>query len=556
MQTDTSLRRPWHPTTLMALMALWLATAGNWPLWMTLHGLMPSQGAHGMLTLFVWIGALSGATLAFLAIWVWPRWLKVAGLFLLLVSAAANYFMFTYGVVIDPTMVSNALHTDAREVRDLLDPDMLVFLGAGVVLPGWWWWRQPLRRVHMGGLLARQLGMLLLGVALAGVLLWVSFQDLASTMRNHKPVRYMINPFNTVYALSRHTVGRAAMAQQPLQTVGEDATLHAAPVREADAPLVVVMVGETVRAANVGLAGYGRDTTPRLRALQAQGELVYFSDVRSCGTNTQVSVPCMFSDLPRQTFDTDLYRENALDVMQRAGLAVLWLDNQSGCKGVCDRVPHRDTRALSVPALCDGGECFDEVMLKVLPDALAELPAERRARGTVVVMHQMGSHGPAYFKRSPAGFKPFGPECVGSDLQACTHEALVNTYDNSVRYTDHVVAETIAWLKAQPRPTALIYVSDHGESLGEKGLYLHGMPYRMAPDEQTRVPLLMWMNPAMQARSGLDPACLAQRAREPASHDHLFHTLLGLAGVSTRAYQTGLDLTGGCRSAALNVATR
>lgn len=544
--------RPWHPTHLLIVLALWLASIGNAPLWAELYRLLPASGGLRPLTLAAWGLALSGATLAFLALWVWPRWLKAAGFALLLVTACTSYFMFTYRVVIDPTMLANALHTDAREVRDLLSPAMLLFLAAGVLLPGWWWWRQPVRPVRPTRLVLGQLLWAALGLLLAVALLWLTFQDLASAMRNHKPVRYMINPFNTVYALARNLPSPAAWTPQALQPVGEDARLVAVPAAASEAPLIVLVVGETARAANMGLAGYGRDTTPRLAALQARGELVYFSDVRACGTNTQVSVPCMFSDLPRQAFDGRQPRENLLDVVQRAGLAVLWIDNQSGCKGVCDRVAQMDTRSLAIPGLCDGGECVDEVLLRVLPEAIERLDSERRALGTLVVLHPMGSHGPAYFRRTPANFKPFQPECTQTDLQACPPEALVNAYDNTLRYTDHVLAETVAWLQSQPRPAALVYVSDHGESLGEKGLYLHGMPYSLAPDEQTHVPMLLWMNPAMRERSGIDPACLQARAQQPASHDHLFHTLLGLMGVATRAYAPEMDLTHACRQPALN----
>ena len=547
---DTSPARPaaWHPTHLLLVLALWLGTLGNWPLWLDMSRRLPEQGWHPTLMVASWAVALSGVTLAFLCLWVWPRWLKVAGLMLLVASAAANYFMYTYGVVIDSTMVANALHTDAREVRDLLSPNMGAFAVGGVLLPGVWWWRQRVQAVGTRGLLRRQAGWALVGMALALVMLWLTFQDFASTMRNHKPLRYMINPFNTVYALTRHSVGQADRSQQPLEVVGTDATLRLVPTHERDAPLMVVVVGETARAANFGLSGYARDTTPRLSALQREGELVYFSDAWSCGTSTQVSVPCMFSDQGRAQYDDRTHRENLLDVVQRAGLAVVWIDNQSGCKGVCDRVPLMRTQALDLPGLCGGGECFDEVMLHVLPEQWRGLAPERRSRGTLVVLHQMGSHGPAYSKRTPANFKPFMPECDKANLQECSTESLVNTYDNTLRYTDHVIAETIRWLQAQSRPVALLYVSDHGESLGEKGLYLHGMPYRMAPDEQTHVPMLLWTNAAMRSRVGIGLDCLSAQATTRASHDHLFHTVLGLMGISTQAYRAEQDLTADCQT--------
>ena len=542
-----SNRAPWHPTALLLILSLWLATVGNLPLWKALWRLPETHGLQAVLTLGSLVLVVLAATVLLLGLFIWPRWLKPAGIALLLITASSSYFMSSYGIVIDPSMLTNVVQTDMGEAMDLLSWPLVVTLALGAVLPGIWWWRQPVRTVGTGRLLAQQLGTGLLGLVVAIAMLWISFQDVASLMRNHKTLRYMINPFNSVYAVARVSVGRAAQAQQVLQPTGMDAHLTAPGNSVDTSPLIVLVVGETARAANFGLGGYTRDTTPLLKQLQSEGDLVYFSNVSSCGTNTQTSVPCMFSPQGRETFDGgDTHQENLLDVLQRAGLAVLWLDNQSGCKGVCDRVPHADTRNLNLPDTCPDGECFDEAMLRALPDELARLDPERRARGTVVVMHQMGSHGPAYYKRSPPAMKLFQPECTSNALQECPPEQLQNAYDNSLRNTDHLLAETVRWLQTLQRPTALVYVSDHGESLGEKGLYLHGMPYRMAPTEQTHVPMLAWASKSLQQTQGLRLECLKGQAAQPWSHDNLFHTMLGLARVGTTALDGKLDMLAPC----------
>ena len=542
-----SNRAPWHPTALLLILALWLATVGNLPLWKALWRLPETHGLQAVLTLGSLVLVVLAATVLLLGLFIWPRWLKPAGIALLLITASSSYFMSSYGIVIDPSMLTNVVQTDMGEALDLLSWPLVVTLALGAVLPGIWWWRQPVRTVGTGRLLAQQLGTGLLGLVVAIAMLWISFQDVASLMRNHKTLRYMINPFNSVYAVARVSVGRAAQAQQVLQPTGMDAHLTAPGNSVDTSPLIVLVVGETARAANFGLGGYTRDTTPLLKQLQSEGDLVYFSNVSSCGTNTQTSVPCMFSPQGRETFDGgDTHQENLLDVLQRAGLAVLWLDNQSGCKGVCDRVPHADTRNLNLPDICPEGECFDEAKLRALPDELACLDPERRARGTVVVMHQMGSHGPAYYKRSPPAMKLFQPECTSHALQECPPEQIQNAYDNSLRNTDHLLAETVRWLQTLKRPTALVYVSDHGESLGEKGLYLHGMPYRMAPTEQTHVPMLTWASKPLQQAQGLRLDCLRAQAAQPWSHDNLFHTMLGLARVGTTARDGTLDMLAPC----------
>lgn len=540
-------KQPWHPTTLLMVLAIWLSIAGNLPMWLTVWQLPESQGLKALTTLGSLILILLSMVSWLLLLLVWPKWLKPAGLVFMAVVTSSSYFMLTYNVVIDPSMIANVVHTDAREVRDLLSWRMLGALLLGVVLPGIWWWRQPVRPLPFKSVFLRQLLLFVLAWVMMFVLVWASFQDLASLMRNHTSLRYMANPFNSLYAVTRLFVGQASQAAKPLQPIGEDAKLLSTPASEKEAPLIVLVVGETVRAANFGLSGYARQTTPELYKLKSQGDLVYFSDVSSCGTSTQTSLPCMFSHLGKAAYENSAQPyEGLLDVLQRAGLAVLWIDNQSGCKGVCDRVSQWATQTLKVPELCQDGECFDEIMLQELPKQLSLLDPAKRAKGTVVVMHQMGSHGPAYYKRTPQAFKVFKPECQSSALQNCPVDQIANAYDNSVLYADHVVSKTVKWLQAQSRPTALMYLSDHGESLGEKGLYLHGMPYRMAPREQTHVPMVAWLSKPMQQQRGWRMACLQAQADKPWSHDNLFHSMLDLAQVSTQLAKPELNIFGAC----------
>ena len=288
----------------------------------------------------------------------------------------------------------------------------------------------------------------------------------------------------------------------------------------------------------------------------ARREVLSYRNVHSCGTNTLASVPCMFSPIGKAAFEArkDDY-ENLLDVLHASGLAVLWIENQAGCKDVCNRVPNvfavdglsPDVKA----ALCDGGECLDQALLNGLDARLAALPAERRAKGVVLVMHQMGSHGPAYYKRSPADMKTFLPECKSNALAECGHAELLNGYDNSIRNTDAVLAKTIDWLKLQSKDydTAMLYQSDHGESLGEYGLFLHGLPYSIAPEVQKHVPLVAWFSEGMQKREKLSTRCLQGDLDKPYTHDNLYHTALGVMDVKSPSYKAGLDMFADCRTA-------
>jgi lipid A ethanolaminephosphotransferase len=535
-----------NPLSLALAVSLWVATFGNWPLWRALAALPEMgtwRGALFVAGFGVGVAALTSALLAFFA---WRRTVKPVVALFLLAAAFGAHFMGTYGIVIDPTMMVNVLQTDARETRDLMSWRMLVSVLLLAGLPLWWVWRVELART--GAL--RQLGRNVLAVVAAIVVVvavvLALFADLSATMRNHKSVRYLINPLNSFFSLAAVATHAGAKPAGPPLPIGADAKLLPR-AANSKPPLLLFVIGETARADHFSLNGYPRPTNPELATLP----LVSFTDASACGTSTAASLPCMFSHLGRKGFDKrERDHENLLDLLQHAGLAVLWVDNQAGCKGLCERVPH--AQASDAPpgdgallkGLCDGEECLDEALLQGLTQRVDALPAERRARGVVLVLHQMGSHGPAYYKRSPPERKPFRPECTTNVLQQCARDAVINAYDNSIAYTDHVLHEAIGWLQRESSrfEPAMLYVSDHGESLGENNLYLHGLPYAVAPREQTQVAMLMWL----PSERGTALACLQAKRQAPVSHDNLFHTVMGLVGVSASEYQPALDISRGC----------
>ena len=547
--TPTATPRGLRPLTVMVLAALWIATIGNLALWRALAALPELGDARGWLFGLAFALLIGAVQVAISSLFAWRWSLKPVLAFMLLAAAAGAYFMLSYGVVIERTMMVNVLLTDTREARELLSWRMAGALALLGVLPVALLWRarmswpSGLRQLRNNALT------LVAALALAIVAMGLSFQDLSATMRNHTQLRYLINPLNSFYAI-------ATLGERPIQRngaavlpIGQDAHLAPRPAG-AHPPLVLLVVGETARSDHQGLNGYARDTTPELAA---RG-VVSLRNAWSCGTNTAASVPCMFSPLGREAFDARQDNTEGLaDVLQRAGYAVLWLDNQAGgCKGVCDRVPTVDDKALQTPGLCDAeGECLDEVMQNGLDERIAQLPPERRARGVVVFMHQMGSHGPAYYKRSPKAFKKFEPECTTNALQQCSREQVVNAYDNTIVYTDHVLASNIDWLKAHEAQwsPALMYLSDHGESLGENNLYLHGLPYRFAPDVQKHIPWVLWLSPQFQQESGISLKCLARLRDEHVSQDNYFHTVLGLLGVRTKVYDPRRDMGVMCQGA-------
>jgi hypothetical protein len=164
------------------------------------------------------------------------------------------------------------------------------------------------------------------------------------------------------------------------------------------------------------------------------------------------------------------------------------------------------------------------------------------------VIHTLGSHGPGYHLRYPIAFDHFKPACHEVDFDRCTPAQIVNAYDNTLLYDDHLLAQTIDRLRALSRSvdTALVYVSDHGESLGENGVFLHALPYALAPRVQTQVPMMFWASAGFRSRFGIDIECLRRKSDHSLSHDHLFHSLLGLLSIETEARRPELDFLSDC----------
>jgi lipid A ethanolaminephosphotransferase len=175
-------------------------------------------------------------------------------------------------------------------------------------------------------------------------------------------------------------------------------------------------------------------------------------------------------------------------------------------------------------------------------DGLKEFINATKKKDIFIVLHQMGNHGPAYYKRYPKEFEKFKPTCRTSELQQCSKEEIVNAYDNAIVYTDYFLSQIIALLKTYDHQfeTALFYVSDHGESLGENNIYLHGLPYGIAPEEQRKVGAVVWLGKGKRAK--FNYADLKNRSQAIYNHDYIFHTILGLFEIETPIYQSTLDI--------------
>ncbi len=455
----------------------------------------------------------------------------------LLTTAAISYFSDSFGVVIDRSMIHNILETDVGEASELLTWSLFGHLLLFGVIPAILvvvtriryrsGRREFLTRfVVVLGSLA-----LILGVGLA------SYKQFVLFGRENRDLQMYLNPSYPVYSLQKVLRKKyLSHAEEPLRIVAPDAVMSAAGPRS----VVVLALGETARAREFAFNGYERNTNPEL----AIRGVINFSNVQACGTSTAESLPCIFSALERENYSRDKAgrQENLLDILQRVGVTVLWRDNDSGSKGVAARVNYEDLSRQDDAELCGSDNCFDEILLRDLDRRLAETTGDM-----LVVLHMKGSHGPSYYKRTPPDSKVFSPECTMDNIQDCPRQTIVNAYDNTIVYTDNVLAKLIDLLRAQNVPTAMLYVSDHGESLGESGLYLHGLPYALAPDEQKQVPMIFWASENFITQKSLDIDVLDSQREGRYSHDVIFHSIFGLFDIKSAVYRPALDIFAACR---------
>ena len=490
--------------------------------------------APALLSLFFVFGAV---TVILFAVACIKRTTKPVLIGILLLSSLAAYFMDSYGVIINDEMIRNAALTHTAEVRDLLNVKLLAYVILLGVIPVLAVHKVPIRwRGWRVELFAR---LKLIGAALSVmVVLMLAFGGFyASFIREHKTLRFYANPTYYIYSALRYGGGLlATRSSGVLAAVGIDSKV---PAWDEERELIILVIGETARADRFSLNGYERETNPLLK----HTDVVSFTNFWACGTSTAASLPCMFSVYGAAAAGSskEASSENLLDVLQRSGVNVLWLENNSDSKRVALRVPYLDYRSPELNPVCDI-ECRDEGMLAAVQPFINSHP-----KGDVfIVMHQMGNHGPAYFKRYPPAFEKFTPACRTIELDRCSREEISNAYDNAILYTDYFLSKVIDVLyrNSAKFEAALFYVSDHGESLGEGGLYLHGYPKLLAPEEQLHVPALLWFAPSYD---DVDVSRIRAKRGDRFTHDNVFHTVLGLLEIESSVYRPELDLLHGAR---------
>ena len=457
-----------------------------------------------------------------------------------LVSSFTAYFMDTYHVVIDDSMIRNSMQTNLSESSDLFSLKLVIYVVLLGLLPSYLIYKTKIDYKSFKNEVFSKIKTIILSLILIIIIVFSFSKFYTSFFREHKPLRYHVNPIYWIYSIGKYINTTFNSGPIIVKTIGDDAKIKEEVKHDEveKTELIIMVVGEAARANRFSLNGYEKETNPLLK----KEEITNFSNMYSCGTSTAESVPCMFSIFDKADYDykKGISTENVLDVLKHTKYVnVLWRDNNSDSKGNALRVDFEDFRTSKTNTICEqDGECRDEGMLV----GLDEYIKKHKGEDILIVLHQMGNHGPAYYKRYPKEFEKFTPICKSNQLEECTQEEVSNAYDNAILYTDYFLSKVINFLKpySNDYETAMVYMSDHGESLGENGIYLHGLPYFMAPDEQKHIGALMWFDGDI--KNEIDTVKLNTYKNNSFSQDNLFHTLLGLFEVETQVYKKEMDI--------------
>ena len=449
--------------------------------------------------------------------------LKPLIVFFLLASSIIFYYRQNYGVAVDEGIILSGFDSikekNFSEIYDLLGLKLIpiiMIMGIVPIIP--LLFIKIIYPSFFKELFLRFFTIALLLSTLVG-LIFINYKDVSLTARVMKDLNRQAIPHYSVSSLIN--IIKHSFKKDYVFTV-----LDEKPTTNLDEEILgIVVIGETARADHFSINGYSRETNPLIK----KQNIINFPNAKACGTLTKISVPCMFylSDYESFSVKKARFESNALDIASNAGIKVSWIENNSSCKNVCERIP---TTVLNT----DKNDTYDELLLEQTVNFINSLKTKKG----LIVLHSMGSHGPKYYKRYPKQFEKFTPSCEINTPQECSKEELINAYDNTILYTDYIVNSLIEILKKENLNSFLIYASDHGESLGEKGLYLHGVPIQFAPKEQTHIPFFLWYSDSYKNKyktNFVDP-------NKEITHEHFPHTILESLRVKSKTIKKDKSL--------------
>lgn len=512
--------------TFNFLASLYFVCFLNIPFWSEIFKIIKASNTCDLLYVLSMFICLSAVFTVVFNLILLPHIQKTVVTILSLIAIFATYNMYYFKVVISAEMIQNVFETDIHEATDLFSAKFGTWaLLLGAPLFSLFFFNISNKTEVLSEIKSR-LKAIIMAAFLIIIAAGISYKTIVVIHRNHRNLISLVTPINCFFYVGKF-IKKHNAAPPTFTKIGQDAVKGTQWKNVTKKTVVVIVVGEAARSGNFSLNGYARETNPLLK----KKNVISLRNVSACATSTAEAVPGIFSRLPRKNYTPEkaAQEENLLDVLSRIGFSIFWRDNNSSSKGVASRFKEENIRHLNQN---------DEALLNGLEDYVKNIKTD-----SIIVLHQLGSHGPAYYKRYPKEFDKFRPGCNTNEIQSCKTPELVNTYDNTILYTDYILAKVIDLLeKNENLNTAMIYVSDHGQSLGEFGIYLHGTPYMIAPKEQIHIPWIMWFSKNFSKEFSIDEKNLRAKEKAEYSHDNFFHSMLGLLGIETQEYQKNLDI--------------
>ena len=425
-----------------------------------------------------------------------------------IINSIALYFINTYSVIIDESMIGNVFNTNYEEASSFLSVKLIIYILFLGVVPGVYISKvkiiNPTLKKFLITASLTVFFILMVIFANAGNWLWID--------KNSKQLGGLAMPWS-------YSVNMPLFYIHKAQKNKKEILLPDATIKDNEKSVVILVIGESARKQNFSLYGYGKNTNPLL----SQTQNVYHFNATSCATYTTAGVKCILehtsSGLLYEILPNYLYRNN---------VEVIWRTTNWGEPPV--HIKKYEDRAALAPD-CKGEDCYyDEILLTGLKE---EIMASEKNK-ILIILHTSTSHGPTYSKKYPSQFEVFKPVCNSVELGNCSKEELVNAYDNTIVYTDYILHKIIENLKAlKAYKSTMIFVSDHGESLGEKNLYMHGVPMSFAPKEQYEIPFIVWLS--ANSSKQLKP-------NNTLSQNHVFHSVLNFLSIQSPVYDEKMNI--------------
>lgn len=425
-----------------------------------------------------------------------------------IINSIAVYFINTYRVIIDESMIGNILNTNYEESSSFFSIKLIVYLLFLGIIPSIYICKAQIINVTLKRFFINiSLALLfILGLVIANAnnILWID--------KNSKTLGGLAMPWS-------YTVNISLFYIHQNQKNEKEILLPDATIKDDQKSVVVLVIGESARSQNFSLYGYKKNTNPLLSKISN----VYHFNANSDATYTTAGVK---SILEHKNTD-DLY-EILPNYLFRNDVEVIWRTSNWGEPPIHIK-NYQDRSYLS--KICNGVQCnYDEVLLTGLKE---QIEASKKNK-ILIVLHTSTSHGPTYSKKYPPQFETFKPVCNSVELGNCSNTELINAYDNTIVYTDYILSKVIEDLKELKEfKSTMIFVSDHGESLGEKNLYMHGLPMSIAPKEQYEIPFIVWLS---------DNSSKKLKQNKLLSQNHVFHSVLNFLSIESPVYNEEMNI--------------